>query len=572
MQRLISFCIFFLLVLAISAQNYLFKDGKTEYDILLSADASVSEKTAAKELSDYVKQISGATLQVKTAQPFSFGGKHIYVGWTAKTGAAKPADADESFTYQTIGNDLYIWGGKNRGTMYGVFSFLEQQFGVHWYTPDFTKVPNMKYWSIPVLNHHESPAILHRLNYYYSAMHDDVWCAHNRLSDQCNTRRNSHGGLSAYWGMHTFNLLISPDKYFKSHPEYFAYRNGRRISNGQLCLSNQQMRKQLVANLLNYIKGEPDFWVYDVSQNDNNEYCECSVCKKLAAKYGGQSGLMIWMVNQIAEDVERVYPEKMVGTFAYHYSRQAPAGIKPRHNVVVRLCNIECCRGHAMDECPNNVDFMKDLRQWHNITENVYVWDYVVDYNQYLAAYPNIRTFGRNIKAFADNGAIGVMAEGQYETEWGEFSEMKQWMLAQLMWNPKQDIDNLAHQFIYDFYGSAASYVYDFYILTQNLVKPDTHFVCYIGAFDKVYTDQYIEKSMKLMADASKACQNSPKIRKRVSRVAAQVYYLRIRRKGVECVKDGTYRRFFQILDNDKTCIKEGNYSTIQLRNELRLE
>ena len=124
----------------IKAADVLFAEGHSAYSIVLASDASLSEQTSAKELQTILWEISGATLPIVT-HPVAKG---IYIGWTQQTGVPRPDSTDESFTFKTAGNNLYIFGGSERGTMYGVFCFLERELGVHWYTSSFTKIPKRK--------------------------------------------------------------------------------------------------------------------------------------------------------------------------------------------------------------------------------------------------------------------------------------------------------------------------------------------------------------------------------------------------------------------------------------------
>ena len=143
------------------SETFLFKDGRSDYFIVVSEEASQSERTAASEFQSYVEQIGGVKLPI-VRQPKP-GGKSVYIGYHPVLGklanVLRPADDDEAFTYRTIGGDLFIYGGKSRGTMYGVYSFLEQQMGVRWYTSTFTKIPKMGKFVLSELNHRESPAI-----------------------------------------------------------------------------------------------------------------------------------------------------------------------------------------------------------------------------------------------------------------------------------------------------------------------------------------------------------------------------------------------------------------------------
>ena len=48
---------------------------------------------------------------------------------------------DEGFTIQTSGPHLVIAGGRLRGTMYGVYAFLEEVLGCRWYAPGASFIP-----------------------------------------------------------------------------------------------------------------------------------------------------------------------------------------------------------------------------------------------------------------------------------------------------------------------------------------------------------------------------------------------------------------------------------------------
>src|SRR4030095_13180785 len=121
----------------------LFSKGKSDYSIELSANASESEKWAAKELQIALKEMGGVELPITSSAPGN--NPKIVIGYNNKvpqmTGINEPANTDESFVYLNAGPDIYIFGGRLRGTMYGVFSFLENELGCRWYTPKVTVIP-----------------------------------------------------------------------------------------------------------------------------------------------------------------------------------------------------------------------------------------------------------------------------------------------------------------------------------------------------------------------------------------------------------------------------------------------
>ena len=552
------------------AQTCLFENKKSDYTIVVQSDASLSEQTAANELQTYLRRVSGAQLPIQT-DTGTAKEQCIYVGWTQRTGAKRPADNDEAYTYRTQGSNLYIYGGKNRGTMYGVYAFLERELGVHWFTSAYTQVPRLKSYTLEELNHSESPVILSRLNFCYDALRHHDWIAHNLLNEQHNIPpTKKYGEMNVYWGIHTFQTLIPADKYFKQHPEYFSVYKGRRSDKAQLCLSNEDMRRTLTENLLNIIQEKPGYWCYDVSQNDNPYPCECGACNLLVRKYGGQSGAMIWFVNQVAKEVKRVYPDVRIGTFAYRYTRQAPtSSIRPADNVVVRLCDIECCMAHPLQGgCEQNQSFVSDMNDWKRKTKNIYIWDYTTGFRNYLLPFPNFEVLAENYQYFSRSNVIGIMEEGAHDAPWNEFSELKQWLIAKLLWNPYQSVDSLANVFINGYYASAAPYVKNYYDLCKNQINDDVHFTIKIDWNSELFDDAFVNEGIQLM-DKALAVAKDKETEKRVKRIAAQVYYLKLRRDVATSATDGTLRQFCDIIKADSTIMREFNYPLNKLLKDI---
>lgn len=543
--------------------------GQADYDIIISGKASASEKTAASELAGYLRQVCGTEFTVRSARSQRRRGgtdaalpRHIYVGYDATlpvfAGKTAYADTDESFEYRTQGEDILIFGGRQRGTMYGVYAFLEEQLGLRWYTTDYTHIPHTATPSVPdSLYTVQHPAIPYRLDYCHDAISDNVWCARNRLNMQVSPARNAYGDMTAYWGAHTFQKLLPPDEYFKSHPEYFSLRDGKRTDKGQLCLSNPNVLRLVTERLGRYILANPECWGYDVSQNDNQLYCQCRDCNALAQRYGGQSGLMLWFVNQVAATIAQTHPGKYVGTLAYEYTRRPPRDIRPADNVLIRLCDIECCFLHPLDQCQPNKAFISDLQAWHEITDRIFVWDYLVNFHYYHLPFPSHRVLGPNISLFRQYGVKGILELGAYDANWSDFSEMRQWMTAKLLWNPDLDADSLAHTFITDYYGPAANDIWTYYRQVYDLATPNVHTDCHADPDEQLYTAAFRRQSLATLEHAETQALQDPVCLRRVRRVLAQALYTRTLLDGAASLTDGTYLRLKRIIDEDPTTMRE---------------
>lgn len=558
------FLTFIVLLLAIqtNAANWLFRDGKSDYKIVISASASTSEKTAAKELQQYIEQMSGCLLPI--TNDLNTSSPRVIVGYNARlallTGTMEPAANDESFTYRTVGKDLLIWGGSQRGTMYGVFAFLERELGIHWLTPKCTVLPTRHSWKLRKLNHSEKPFLDFRYSNYFVASNVPQWSAHTRENMKWSPSINEYGNIEAYWGAHTMGEFVTTKEFFGSHPEYFCLRDGKRYGGyGQLCLSNPKVLEICETRLMQFMRRNPNYRIYSLSQNDNFLFCQCDKCKAIEDQYGGHSGLIVWFVNQVADAVKQEFPDKFVGTFAYQYSRQPPTGIKPRENVVIRLCSIECCFAHPLDAgCPQNEKFMCDLKGWAELAPHLFIWDYIVDYAQYIAPWPNFQVLGPNIKVFGDNKAIGVFEEAQYQSAGAEFDELKAWVVNQLLWNPEQDVDSLVSIFVKGYYGKAAPYVKEYYDLCQSLVKPDLHYGIYIRENHEIYSDDFILKAFAIL-DKAKQAAESDNIREQVDRVRMQPLYLYCMRHKAASMQDGRWSELKGLMQKYKAMHREGH-------------
>ena len=150
----------------------LFSSGKSDYRIALGESASESERWAANELQHWLKEISGAELPIENLdQPHR--GPQIVIGYNElikiKTRSNAPADLDESFRYCNSGSDILIYGGKARGTMYGVLAYLENELGCRWYTPGVSVIPKRNELTFYCLDHSEKPGIRVRNDFYFEA-------------------------------------------------------------------------------------------------------------------------------------------------------------------------------------------------------------------------------------------------------------------------------------------------------------------------------------------------------------------------------------------------------------------
>ena len=451
-----------------------------EYAIVRAVDASPSVKYAAEELRDFTERLTGVRLpivEVKAATGAALPPKAIVLGGASLVGrslrerrgglgeAALPGD--DAFHLVARPPHLYVEGSDVRGVLYGVYELLERFGGCRWYASWHTVVPARDVFHVPDdLDDAQAPAFLCRDVHWWDYFKGD-FAARNRANGSSNGMKERHGGNTWRFGgglgnCHTFNRLLPPEKYFDSHPEYFSMVKGVRLKERtQLCLTNPDVLRIVTSNVLARIRKDPGAKFYGVSQNDWRNWCECPACKAVDEEEGSHAGTVVRFVNAIAEAVEKEFPDKIIETLAYQYTRHAPAKTKLRHNVIPCLCSIECdfSRSLATSPCPDNVSFLKDVEDWNRQTDCLYVWDYVTDFRCYPHPFPNVYVLQENVKFFRDHGVKMLFEQGACQGRHAGFAELKGWLLAKWMWNPELPVEPLLDDFFNGYYGKAAPYV-----------------------------------------------------------------------------------------------------------------
>ncbi|MCR5432890.1 MAG: DUF4838 domain-containing protein [Bacteroidaceae bacterium] len=540
-------------------QHTLFRNGASEYSIVIAPDAPESEQYAAQELKNWIAQVSGVELPITDLQGGQ-AGKRLVVGYNAITeelvpSAEKPSDRDDAFTWCNEGGDILFWGGSKRGTLYSVYSFLEEELGCRWYSSKVSVAPKRETWSFGTLYNHEEPSLMIRDNCVLDVRNQPVFSARMRNNfvklPSLDGKGTIAGTAEGYWGVHAMGYFISPGEYYAQHPEYFSLIDGKRQeSYAQLCLSNPEVLSICIEKIKQKMREAPDYLIYSMEQNDNMRPCQCEACQALVEKYGGESGLMVWFVNQVADAVKDEFPDKFVGTFAYQYTRHAPKDIVPRENVVIRLCSIECCMLHDYDDCEQNKSFAQDLKDWSAIAPHLYIWDYVTDFLLYCLPTPNWKTLQTHLQDYVNGHAIGILEEGDYQTPSCEFRELRAWLLSKLMWNCNADVDALIMDFTEGYYGAAAPHIREYLEMEDRILRREgMHTGCYATVAHEMYSPEFIREGRRIMAEARAAVADNPELLKRVEKEELPLCLLQMEHlplEGIESGADTMFRRVIQ--------------------------
>jgi hypothetical protein len=468
----------------LAAELLLAQKGVAKSVVVLDSDSTAAERTAARELAASLREITGAEFPVQTRAEAPE--RAILVGTGRAARLAFPhVDFDslaaEELIIEAKGDLLLLAGGRPRGTLYAVSRFLQQECGVRWWTPWAKRIPKQSTLRRGVANRREKPAFEYRESFWFPAFDAD-WSWRNGCNGQSSKLTEEKGGRINYKGfVHTFYPLVPPEKHFVEHPEWFSLIKGQRSTNhAQLCLTNPKLRDFMVARVKEWLRESPDAGILSVSQNDWYGACECADCKALDDAEGSHAGTMLSLVNYIAEKIEPEFPKVAIDTLAYQYTRKPPKTLRPRPNVIVRLCSIECNFRESLEH-PSNSAFAEDIRGWAQICRRLYIWDYTTDFAHYVQPHPNWFILGDNLRFFQAHHVLGVFEQGAYQSHGSEMAEMRAWVLAQLLWNPKQDDRALIREFMDGYYGAASPSILK-YLELFHAASADFKLTCFSRA------------------------------------------------------------------------------------------
>jgi hypothetical protein len=409
-----------------------------KYQIVVPAEPGAVEQQAAEKLQLYLQKMLGKSLPITKELEYRSGPAFLLgqTRFAASHGVASRDLKEDSFTLAPRGEILMI-AGAGKGILYGVFALLES-WGFRMYTSTAMEIPATHIVRFPAKAITVASPVKYRTTSYPDTSNPE-YTAWHRLSSR------------SEWGLfvHTFNELVPPEKYAKTHPEYFSLVNGRRIPGTQLCLSNPEVFTILTANLKEKIAAKSGAVYWSVSQNDNDQYCHCDKCTALNAQYGNvPSGSILWFVNEVA----RSFPDKVISTLAYWYSRTPPQNIRPEPNVNIMLCNIESKRQAPVFE--TDPKFSDDLVKWGKLSNNILLWDYDIQFVNLVSPFPNLHTIKPNVKFFTDHGVSSLYLQADSQTG-GEMCGLRAYLISKLMWDPAADDNALMNEYLNGYYGKA---------------------------------------------------------------------------------------------------------------------
>ena len=349
--------------------------------------------------------------------------------------------------------------GEGKGLVYGVTEFLRNQVGIDYWGGGESYEPRHRELTVPAMDTVVTPTFRYRQSQNYQLRSDPLYKTWYHLEEP------DELFVAGYW-VHTCNRLLPASRYGREHPEYYAYYNGKRNpgSASQWCMSNPEVLEIVCARLDSLFRAYPERRMISISQNDGSDtYCRCPECERILQEEGGPSGPILRFINAVAER----FPDKQISTLAYLFSVQPPRRTVPRENVSIMLCDIDCRRQTALTENPSGKEFMKALEGWSAICDNLFVWDYGINFDNYLSPFPNLSTLKDNMVIFRDHN-VKMHFSQIASVRGGDFAELRSYLVNSLMWDAGASLDSLERRFLDRYYGKAGWSLYKYIKLMEG--------------------------------------------------------------------------------------------------------
>lgn len=521
------------------------ENKNTKYHICYSKDASECVRYSSTELQKYLYKSTKVCIPL-FSDKCPKRGSEIWVGNSRGVDYSYLLDdySDEAFLIKSIDDNLLILGKSDRGTMYGVYYFLNKYINFRCLSNDteiFSKLDK-----IEVINDEIKDFAFEHRDVYWNFAFDGNYASKNMLNSNLADLSVRKGGRRKWYNFHhSFADLLSPEENFDAHPEYFSLVDGKRKKeHTELCLSNEEVYNLVLTKLKSWIKDNPDCTVFSVAQDEwmghfEKMACECENCKKIDDLHGSQSASIIKFVNRLERDIKDEYPNVLLHTFAYQYSRKPPKDLIPNENVIVRLTNIECSWSKSIEEGalenPNgrNAKFLEDLTGWSKIAKRLYIWDYAVNYRNYLLPFPCLRSMYKNIMLYKKIGVKGVLMEGNFSFGGkGYLDELKAYLSSRLLTFDERSLEEIVDEFCKGYYGKASEKVKEYIYLFEDNIKGDMWL--YDDADHEMFTDELVEKAEEIIKDALSLVEENEKEYKHVEELFLTYLYMYIVRLPLE--------------------------------------
>ena len=441
---------------------------------------------------------------VRKATGFSLGNRETAQNFIVIGDCDKSKGIMERYDLSTLGDDgfyiafenknIYIFGNTELACVYGVYEFLERYMGIRFLNVDFDYIPQTE--NIVILEEDVKcvPVFPERSFYSLACFYPDYSEFVHKLRFTGDLfHYNERYGSTKRWfseipnSPHNALSYVPKEKYGNTHPEFYCkvsayedlcYTNGI-TDDGEFDYSmDESVAKAIADSLEGYIKNaKTEKYFMFGKPDDKDAACHCERCEKNRAKYGGESGLIIVLLNAVIKEVERrletqnIQSDFQIVTFAYLSTEKPPVDenfkpvspkVIPCKRLHIRYAPIDADYTFSLDDKRQNESVSKHIKGWMSLTHNIMIWDYMSNFGEYCWYMYNLHYFKDNLRLYADNKFSYVFNQGSYNVRREWQVEMKSYIASKLYWNLDLSVEDLRTEYVSLYYGPASKTVFEF--------------------------------------------------------------------------------------------------------------
>ncbi len=441
------YLIIFFLSLTSCAQNKVTLFSKKEkiapkISIPFSADILVTN--AANKFNENFKIVTGEILNIERSNNLNKNYNYILL-------RVNPTQKEDFCIYKKDQN-ITIQGTTSQNLEYAIDDFFKRYTNLNFEKIKENKEENSILDSIEVpekFSECSSPVFEYREPYYSSNFNPNFrsW--------------NKTNFLELEWGIwgHNLNKVLKDIEV----PESIYARVGNKRVKDQYCFTSDSLFKYVNEKVKVTYDSDHALNKYMILPNDNDIVCTCGTCKAAGNTNTDAAPAVFTFLNKLAKENRKL----SFFTTAYITVKNVPR-FKAESNTGVFYSTIDIQKGIAIENTKYAKEFQEEITKWRNYVNNVYIWDYTVNFDNYFDIYPIIKVTQQNLKLYNKLGVNGVFLHGS-EYDYSTFQELKATLFAKLLWNPNINIDQeINDYFQIRFSTKLANVLTNYYTFIEN--------------------------------------------------------------------------------------------------------
>lgn len=247
-----------------------------------------------------------------------------------------------------------------------------------------------------------------------------------------------------------------------------------KTDDSQLCFSSEEMYRQIESYIVDNI-GEKGSSRFVIAPDDTPYACTCASCTAM----GNTEKNATPAVTELLLRLSQRFPKHSFFTISYLSTKQVTDKQLPSNaGIIVSAIGFPLRRIDGKNA--QEKKFMQQLNQWKKVTKNIYIWDYINNFDDYLTPFPILKIAQQRLRFFKQNGVSGIFFNGSGYS-YSSFDEMRTFVLSALLINPELPVEELVRDYFNQEYPLSKKWLYDYYINLENSVQSGKKLGIYAG-------------------------------------------------------------------------------------------